>query len=348
MKAIGFRRTEKSLFRYAAMSGVVSGVAGLGVYLNNQPTPITGRHSIGIVVAAVSTLIALFSFTRYSHRELAEKQIVKRRWTKTANALTIGVAFALITLIVTLISGFAVAGSFKGLTFDPWTAAAITAAIMAFVTYVIISISSSYKVQYGVYALLFVMVGGMTVSMITNQTADWWQVNISNLGTDVATNQTFFNITLIYSGLIILALSTGVFGLYRRWYEKEVGKNRYQIAYVLVMLIGVFLGCVGLFHYEEGTILVQLHNASAGLLGVAAVALMALLRWLIPVFAIEMYIYSWLTAGAMALFFWMMVNGIYFSLTGMEVIDFVIGGAWLLIFLRHILQYGAAGATDKA
>lgn len=337
-----FRAREKMIFRYAATSGILSGLASLGVYLNNQPAPITGRHSIGIVVSIISTLIALYAFTYYSLGVLTKNNIVKRRWTKLINALTIGFAFALITFITTLISGFAVAGSFKGLTFDPWTAGAITAASIAFITYVIFSIASSYKVQYAVYALLFVMVGGMTVSMITNQTTNWWQVNISNLGTDVATNQTFFNITLIYSGLIILALTTGVFGLYRKWYEKQIGKANYQIAYVLVMLMGIFLAFVGLFHYEEGTILVQLHNASAGLLGVAAVILMGLLRWLIPVFSNEMYIYSWLTAGAMAAFFWMMANGIYFSLTGMEVIDFVIGGAWLIIFLRHILQHGAA------
>ncbi len=338
-----FRNQEKALFRYSAISGLISALVGLGVYLNNQPTPISGRHSIGVVVSFLSTIIAFCAFTNISYGVLSRNHIVKRKWTQIVNATTIGLAFGLITLITTLISGFAVAGSFKGLTFDPWTASAITAAAMAFITYVIVSIASSYKVQYAVYALLFVMVGGMSVSMITNQTTNWWQVNISNLGTDVSTNQTFFNITLIYSGLIILALTTGVFGLYRRWFESKVGKTKYQIAYILVMLMGIFLAFVGLFHYEEGTILVQLHNASAGLLGVSAVILMASLKWLIPVFSSEMYIFSWLTAAAMAVFFWMMANGIYFSLTGMEVIDFVIGGAWLIIFLRHILQYGAAG-----
>lgn len=347
MKNSTVKTREKSLFRYSAGIGLLSGAVSLGVFLNNQPTPITGRHSIGLVTSFISTLVALFAFTYFSYGVLKKHQIVKRTWTKAVNSLTIGLAFALITLITTLVGGFAVAGSFKGLTFDPWTASAITVVATAFVAYVVFSIAMSYKVQYAVYALLFVMVGGMTVSMITNQTTNWWQVNISNLGTDVATNQTFFNITLIYSGLIILALTTGVFGMYREWYEKDVGKTKYQIAYALVMLMGIFLAFVGLFHYEEGTILVQLHNASAGLLGVAAVILMASLKWLIPVFSNEMYIYSWITAGSMAAFFWMMVNGIYFSLTGMEVIDFVIGGAWLIIFLRHILQYGAAGVATR-
>lgn len=342
-------KQEQLTFRSAAISGVLGGLFGLAIYLPHQGVPISGRHSIGIVVTVASTLLALVLFAAYTNQEIAQKQIVRKRWTRYGNVLIISLAFAIIALVTALVMSFTAAGAFKGLTFDHWTAAAITAALVAAIAYVLMTLAQNFSITYGVYALLFVMGGGMTASMVTNQTTDWWRANISNLGTDISTHQTLFNLTLILSGFLILALTSGVFGLHRDWYQQhsKVGPKKYQTTYTLVMLMGLFLSGVGLFHYEAGTILVPLHNASAGLLGVCGVILMVGARWLLPVFEREFYIYSWVTAAAMALFFVLTTKGVFFTLTGMEVVDFIIGGAWLIVFLRHVLRRPEYGIYAK-
>lgn len=92
--------------------------------------------------------------------------------------------------------------------------------------------------------LVFVVLGGVVIAMLTNNQEEWWQVHLSFLGSNQATSSWQFNSTLILSALLMIALVDYIFIGLNEQFPKHLGAS---ILRILLTITAISLGMVGYF-----------------------------------------------------------------------------------------------------
>lgn len=95
---------------------------------------------------------------------------------------------------------------FHGAVFDIYTAGALIFLVIAMVTYIMINLAMTISPGVITNLMTFMIIGGVFFSMLTNSNKDWWRHNFSFLGTANSSNSWQFNITLIFSAMLMLTL----------------------------------------------------------------------------------------------------------------------------------------------
>ncbi|MFD1486154.1 DUF998 domain-containing protein [Lacticaseibacillus baoqingensis] len=312
---------------------ILSALLAIGVYgywwwQGLATVPLSGGTSVASFVIGIGSLAGWCMFAGffvYMRRAESHPLIYWR------NFPVILIAFAVI-LGLALIGGFWVLGQlFPGAAFDRFTAALIfwvfTMIATAFMVEAALTITAATLSN----LLTVVIVTGVVIAMAANNHRRWWQHNLSFLGTDMASNAWQFNLTLIMSALLMIALIDTLFVALAPVFPRD---RRLWLMRGMLTLVAVDLAGVGLFPNNAASHL--LHDQAAGMLVFLVAALIIGCRWLLPGVSKAFLTLSYGVAVLLLLlnfgFRWFG----YPSLTSFEIQAFALAFGWLLLLFSRL------------
>ncbi|QIW58491.1 DUF998 domain-containing protein [Lactococcus raffinolactis] len=322
--------------RHLLLPSLLAWLMGLMTFLLTQKSQIsfTGDDLISVVHASTvfGILTGFVSFI-LAYRKTPHALARQSWFTKTRETLTLALTYTLVTLAVTVITFYIMRHTFSGVSFDPVTASLFVLAFSAIINFVLISSAVSVKVSNLIAMLFITFIGGVLVAMALNNQRDWWQFNFSFLGTYEAKRHWEFNLTLIFSALILLTITDYLFSEFSRsaYYTRKSAVVRF-----FYYLIAVLIACVGIFPANSYSWTMTVHNLSAFGIVVCIIVLILLLKWLIPDISKEFLVFSAITLGLLVLSAFLFLGVHYLSLTFFEIIAFVIAFIWLVMLINAI------------
>jgi len=295
---------------------------------------LTGNLSLSTAVAVLANAIAIITFTiAYFHkRKSLYRTMSKRSYWRTFATVVVSV---LIIMSLALFGLFWFLGQlFHGVKFDLVTSTIIFAVFSAILNYFMIFIVDSFSVNMLVTMLIGVSIGGLLSSMATSGNPYWWQRNFSELGTTASDSNLQFNLTLIVSAALMIALFDYIFVTLR---ERMGVKVRHIILQTTLTLCAVSIALVGMIPNNGDGLAHVAHDLAAQ----AIVLFMSLsilgIRWFLPSLSKNMY---WISYGIVALIIlsyllWHPFH--YFSLTAFEMLSFSLSFAWIMLLINNLL-----------
>ena len=181
------------------------------------------------------------------------------------------------------------------------------------------------------------IIGGMLFSMLTNSTRDWWKYNFSFLGTAKNSANLQFNVTLIFSGLLMMAL---VDYLFVNLQQKYPGIKT-QLLRWLLYGEAACIAAIGLFPNNPKFHI--LHDRISMWLVYIMLILIVAIRWILPEVTKQFLVTSYVIGAVMGAEYIIFKLANYLSLTAFELIEFALSFSWLLLLLQNIenlAQYG--------
>ena len=106
-----------------------------------------------------------------------------------------------------------------------------------------------------------------------------------------------------------------------------------------MVLLGLFLACVGLFVYDVHP---TIHDSAAGGMAVMFVALSAGLPWIAPAFSRAFFTLSYAMMLAILFGYWLLAGIGYISLTMFELTCAAVIFGWIIVFIRQVAAYKKA------
>ena len=295
----------------------------------------TGDFSIATATLLLGLVSGSFSFISiFINRKKKEKspELSDIQW---RNVPTIIAAFIVILMLSILSFFWIIRMMFEGASFDIYTATAIFFIFTAIINYLMIFAAFSFTSSMIVSILITVIIGGVFFAMLTNSESRWWQYNFSFLGTNEAASSWQFNLTLMLSAFLMVALIDYLFvNLKKSGYVGfKVGSLR-----VLLTMVAISLGGVGFFPNNGTGQLHELHTKAAEMLVYLIVILIVTIRWILPKVTKEFLIISYGIAVVLILCNFLFQTIGYLSLTVFELISFGLALSWILLLLQHIQQ----------
>lgn len=294
------------------------------------PLAIAGPGSVGqfVAIGAAVTSCGVFVAATTIARTTPgiTRALPRMRWFDIAS---IAAAHGVIALIGWVGVASVVERSFIGAVVFPVSAALLAGVALAATAYVtVISATTLTPTKLSLVLMVFLVVG-VFASMLSATDPDWWKKNLSTLGISDDISSLTFNITVIIAGLIVTTIAH--FGTAQIRATTPRQRRGRRIVRVELIVIGVFLACVGLFPVDQHF---AVHNTVASGMAVVFVALVVGLRWNVPaaprVFVLLGYAFV-LCIVVLAVTF---ATG-YYNLTAVELIAFLIIFSWLMLFLRN-------------
>lgn len=295
----------------------------------------TGDFSIATATMLLGLISGSCSFISiFINRKRKEKnpELSDIQW---RNVPTIIGAFIVI-LMLGILSFFWIIGMmFEGASFDIYTATAIFFIFTAIINYLMIYAAYSFTSSMIVTILIVVIIGGVFFAMLTNSESRWWQHNFSFLGTNEAASSWQFNLTLMLSALLMVALIDYLFVNL-----KKSGYTGFKVASlrVLLTMVAISLGGVGFFPNNGTGQLHALHTKAAEMLVYLIVILIVSIRWILPKVTKEFLTISYGIAAVLVACNFLFQNIGYLSLTVFELLAFGLALSWILLLLQHIQQ----------
>ena len=322
--------------RHLLLPSLLAWLMGLMTFLLTQKSQISFTGDDLLSVAQASTVFGILTgFVSFilAYRKTPHALARQSWFTKTRETLTLALTYTLVTLAVTVITFYIMRHTFSGVSFDPVTASLFVLAFSAIINFVLISSAVSVKVSNLIAMLFITFIGGVIVAMALNNQGDWWQFNFSFLGTYEAKRHWEFNLTLIFSALILLTITDYLFSEFSRsaYYTRKSSVVRF-----FYYLIAVLIACVGIFPANSYSWTMTVHNLSAFGIVVCIIVLILLLKWLIPDISKEFLVFSAITLGLLVLSAFLFLGVHYLSLTFFEIIAFVIAFIWLVMLINAI------------
>lgn len=298
----------------------------------NTQIALSGKMSLATGTILLGTIMGTLLFCIFFIRE-------RRNQTNPFSKNIYWRNFPVIILSFGLILGLGLLGlfwlfetMFDGLSFDLLTATIIFFIFEMIINYVMILAALLLTPSMLIRVFTIVIVSGVLISMASNTSHRWWQYNLSFLGTKLASNSWQFNITLMFSALIMVALVDYIFVSLHAIYPHAW---RLNVLRTLLTFMAVDLGAVGFFPNNAASH--YIHDKVSGFLVYFIIVLIIGIRWLLPGISKEFLSLSY-TIGAILVAADILFEGVnYLSLTAFEIIGFVLSFSWIII-LFHLLQ----------
>ncbi|WP_048000570.1 DUF998 domain-containing protein [Lactiplantibacillus herbarum] len=315
---------------------IIAALSGLASYAywwfqNVHPVPLTGAQSVGslTIVAGVLTGAVFFIIFFMKTRNDPENRYSRKIYWRN---------FPVITIAFVMILAFALVGAFwilellfPNVVFDRFTSLLLIVVFTYFANAFMIWAALTINDRSLSTILTIVIISGCVVSMAANGQRRWWQHNLSFLGTQDARNAWQFNLTLIFSALLMVVLIDYLFVSLSRIYPQTWRTSTLRL---LLTLTAIDFGAVGLF--PNNTTFHWLHDLVAGGLVTLLVLLIIGVRWLLPAVTKD---FLWLSYGAGVVllllnfgFRWLRFP----SLTAFEIQAFGISFGWLLMLFARL------------
>ncbi|WP_235511253.1 DUF998 domain-containing protein [Agromyces sp. Root81] len=335
-----------------AATFVVGGLVAWFVFMG-EDLPIAGPGSLGEFVAVGAAIVTLIAFL------LGRLSLRTRSAAGFADAALPGLdasgarihwfdltAIALAHAFIALLGWIGLADlleqSFQGAVVFTVPGAVLAGVGMAVTGYAVFLSSVHLTPMLLSFVLALFLVVGALASMLSSSDPLWWQMNLSALGMTNDISALAFNLTLIIAGVIVTTIARYATAAVPTTTHAELrGRNVVRVG---LILIGIFLACVGVFPVDQFFVL---HNTVATGMAVAYTVLVIGLRWFIPtmpkVFIMLGYVYVGVVV-VLAVFF---ATG-YYNLTAVELVAAVLIFSWIIVFLRNSGAMHAQPSTDAA
>ncbi|MGJ4845977.1 hypothetical protein [Leifsonia sp. Le1] len=323
---------ESSALLIGAAVFVVGGIVALFVFWDRD-LPISGRGSIGefaaiggAVTAAVVFALGRILIDVVPHRDAGARPPLRLA---VFDVVALAVAVGLIALLAWTAISDVVERSFQGAVVFTLPGAVLAGVSLALTAYVVFLTAVQLTSMLLSLVLAVFLVVGVFTSMLSSSDPLWWQKNLSALGMTDDLSAFAFNLTLIVAGAIVVIIArVATAGIPTPDDASRRGRDLVRWAFVL---IGVFLGCVGVFPVDRFFVL---HNTVASGMAVVFAALVIGLRWWVPamprVFLLLGYVYVGVVV-VLAVFF---AVG-YYNLTAVELVAAILIFSWIILFLRN-------------
>lgn len=295
--------------------------------------PFTGEWSVSSLVLVLGVFSGICSFVIFFALGKSKRFKAFDAGVYWRNFPTLLLAFTITLLAILLVFFWMISVVFEGVTFDRATATMIFFLFAAIVNYLMIYATLSLSPSWITHLLIFVIVGGVMLSMLTNGRHQWWQYNFSFLGTKDASSSWQFNLTLVFSALLLLTLIDFLFVSL----EGTFPKNKQLIVLrILLTLTAIDLGAIGSLPNNGTGLLHTLHDKAANYLVYLILILILGVKWLLPKVSREFLITSYLIGLTLFVANLLFQNVGYLSITAFELIAFFLAFSWLLLLLQNI------------
>lgn len=334
---------EQTALIVGALFLVIGFTIGLPVFWGRE-LPISGSGSIGAFAAyggALSAAVA-FALGRLAVRpeRLAPDAVRdgfsvpgdRLRWYDLA---AIAFAHAAIAYLGWLGIAKLLERSFTDAPVFPFPGAVLVAVAFALTAYV--SFLSSVALTPMVLSLVLAvfLVVGAFASMLASNDPHWWRDNLSALGMSSNSASLAFNATLVIAGVMVTTISRyATAGLPAA--DPVDRRGRFIVRGGLI-LMGIFLACVGIFPVDEFFIV---HNTVATGMTVVFAVVVVGLPWFLRTIPRVFVVFGWVYVLVIVLLAAFFAVG-YYNLTAVELIAAVLIFSWIIVFLR------TAGSVDE-
>ncbi|MET4158968.1 putative membrane protein [Agromyces sp. PvR057] len=322
---------------------VVGALVGLFAFWG-QSLPISGRGSLGAFAGVGGAIAAVLAFVlgRYLadrtpnpalRREIGQGLSVPGARLHWFDIASLAIAHGVIALLGWLALSTVLELSFTDAVVFALPAAALGGVALALTAYVsFLSAARMTPMLLSLVLAVFLVVGAFA-SMLSASDPHWWEENLSALGMTDDLSAKAFNLTLIIAGAIVTIVARYATATLPA--STPPDRRGRDIVRFGLILIGIFLACVGIFPVDE---FFAIHNTVAtGMAVCFAVIVLGLPRFIrtVPrVFVVLGYVYVAVII-VVAVFF---ATG-YYNLTAVELVAGCLIFSWIIVFLR------TAGAT---
>nr|WP_239551742.1 permease [Streptococcus saliviloxodontae] len=318
--------------------GLINMLVGLYFFLSQSAShtsqlALSGPSSIATYTITVSGIIgvAVFVFYFYRNRQIFLEGLPNRLFWRILMPITLafGVILGLIVIGFFWLMGYL----FQGVSFDVLTASIIVT-VSSFATSVAMARTAVLlRADWLTSLFTVIIISGVVLAMATNSSRQWWQVNLSFLGTQKAIASWQFNLTLILSALILLVLVDYLFSALSARFGRSM---RLLILRGLLSALAFDLGAVG--YFPNDLTYHHLHTELAGYLVYIIIVLIVGVRWLVPKINRDFQLMSY-GIGLILIGLELLFKPIgYLSLTAFEMSAFLLAFTWLVILIAQLEQ----------
>lgn len=296
-----------------------------------RQVPLVGTNSIasGLIVFGGLSGMILFSAYFISNRKKITVAYSAKTFWRTFPVIVI--SFVLILSLALMGIAWGLSRLFTGITFGHVVAMMLFFVFVTAINYIMVRIGLA--VNYGMLTTIMILVitSGAVMSMASNG-RNWWQHNLSFLGTKHANNSWQFNLTLVFSSLLMVALVDYIFVSLR-----AVVKNTWRTITLRIILTVTALdvGAVGLFPNNANFHI--LHDKVAGYLVYLIIILIVGIRWLLPEVGKRFLALSYGMCVGLVIIDLMFKPLYIISLTAFELIAFILAFGWILILFDTMI-----------
>ena len=252
----------------------------------------------------------------------------------------IAVAHAVIALLGWVGLADVLEQSFVGAVVYPLAGAILAGVALAVTAYVTFLSSVHLTPMLLSLVLAAFLVVGALAAMLSSTDPQWWQMNLSALGMSDEASALAFNLTLIIAGAMVTIIARyATASLPTTTREELRGRNLLRVG---LILIGIFLACVGIFPVDE---FFAVHNTVATGMAVIFAVIVIGLRWLVPAMPRVFVLLGYVFVGVIALLGTFFAIG-YYNLTAVELVAGVLIFSWIILFLRNAGTMRTAQVTS--
>ena len=337
----GSAAIESRATRLAVAAFVVAGILTALVMFGRR-LPLAGDASLGNIAAwcagggaGLAYLLGHIVETRRG-RDLWRRQLPLAKRAFDVFALTLATGMLAYLAVMAIASLFQL--GFQGLTVDALGGGVLSGAATAAMTYIGALIGS--RVSSGSIAVLATLqlFTGTMASMVSSPDASWWQLHFSQLGNESGSSGYRFNVSLIITGFVLVALSNYIGHDIRRGLIARHSDDPKLVRLLswLFAAIGLCMAVAGAVPDAEN-IVVHVGSAS-GMLVVFAVFVFVSLRRIVDV-PRELVVFSLIVVVGIVVAVLLWVPFGYYNLTGTEFMAASLLFAWLTVFVRTAAAY---------
>lgn len=298
--------------------------------------PLNGDNSIATVTMILSCISGLIGFAAvFIHDKIKATGPAKDFSWRSLPTLVVALG-AILAFSFSAVF-WLIGQMFKGARFDAITAGLMIFTIVAVMNYMQIYLAKILSSQVITTMMLVMIIGGMIFSMVTNSNSNWWHYNFSFLGTTRNSGNLQFNITLIFSGLIMMTLIDYLFVALK---EQMSGIGTQIVRWLLYGEAACVAG-IGLFPNNQR--FHHFHDSISMWLVYFMLILIVGLRWFMPQLPKRFLHVSYVMGSLMGFDYIIFETTMYLSLTAFELLEFFLAFSWLLLFFEYLQTIAAMG-----
>lgn len=330
-----FKLNEGLPFKYFLYPSIIATIIFLIIVLcfdNRNTIPLNGKDSLANFVLSIGGLSGAITFIIFLfYNKINKIGPFSLIYWRNFPAIIFSILLMILFLFIWI---FWVSDIlFYKVSFDIFSSTIIFFVAVAILNYLLIYITTIFNSKIMTRLFFVFVTAGTFYSMINNKNEYWWKVNFSFLGTNEAIASWQFNLTLILTALLMIAMIDYIFVLLKKKYKENY--HKFIFLKTLLILMSLVLGAIGLVPNEDG-IMHTIHDLFANSLIVLFLITIIFIKWLLP-YQSKNFIYSSYFAGLFLLVTYLLFGLVnYLSLTGFELIAFVVAFVWLIRLFNHL------------
>lgn len=298
--------------------------------------PLTGSLSTASLVLVIGVISGFLTSTmQFIYHKRRGRQNLKHIYWR--NFPTIIIALTLMVAVALLFIFYLLGLIFNHLSLDIYLSVLIAFIFFSIINYFMLHFIFVLSPSLITKLLVTVIIGGVLISMVTNSEAQWWKNNLSFLGTSEASGSWQFNLTLIISAFLMIALVDYLFVNIQSVYPQHKGL---WVLRILLIVMSISLALVGYFPADGPGSQPEWHNQSAAMLVYTVIIMIVGIKWFIPNITREFQMTSYSIGLALFILTILFERGSYISLTAFEIIAFLLAFSWLLLLLQALERSG--------